>query len=62
MHFEVDRNGRVLDFAVVKSTGYPDLDAAIEDMMRGANLPPFPPDMTQSRVSVSVAIRFSLTR
>jgi periplasmic protein TonB len=62
LHFDVDRNGRVLDFAVVKSSGYPDLDAAIEDMMRGATLPPFPAGMTESPLPVSVTIRFSLTR
>jgi periplasmic protein TonB len=62
LHFDVDRSGRVLDFAVVKSSGYPDLDAAIEDMMRGATLPAFPPSMPQSRIPVSVTIRFSLTR
>jgi periplasmic protein TonB len=62
LHFDVDRSGRVLDFAVVKSSGYADLDAAIEEMMRGATLPPFPASMTQSRIPVSVTIRFSLTR
>jgi protein TonB len=62
LHFDVDRSGRILDFAVVKSSGYPDLDAAIEEMMRGATLPPFPAGMTQSRIPVSVTIRFSLTR
>ena len=62
LHFEVDRSGRVLDFAVVRSSGYADLDAAIEDMMRGATLPPFPASMNQSRIPVSVTIRFSLTR
>jgi protein TonB len=62
LHFEVDRSGRVLDFAVVKSSGYADLDAAIEVMMRGATLPPFPASMNQSRIPVSVTIRFSLTR
>jgi periplasmic protein TonB len=62
LHFDVDRSGRVLDFAVVKSSGYPDLDTAIEDMMRSATLPPFPAGMTQSHIPVSVTIRFSLTR
>ena len=62
LHFDVDRTGRVLDFAVVKSSGYPDLDTAIEEMMRGATLPPFPAGMPQSRIPVSVTIRFSLTR
>jgi protein TonB len=62
LRFAVDRSGRVLDFAVAQSSGYPDIDAAIEEMMRGATLPPFPAGMTQPRVDVSVTIRFSLTR
>ena len=62
LHFHVDRSGRVLDYAVVSSTGYPDLDAAIDRMMQGAILPPFPADMTASDIEVSVAIRFSLAR
>jgi protein TonB len=62
LRFAVDRSGRVLDFAVAQSTGYPDLDASIEEMMRGATLPPFPTSMTQPRINVSVTIRFSLAR
>ena len=62
LHFAVDRNGRVVDFAVAQSSGYPDLDASIEEMMRGAMLPPFPVGMTQPRIEVSVTIRFSLAR
>jgi protein TonB len=62
LRFTIDRSGRVVDFAVARSTGYPDLDASIEEMMRGAVLPPFPADMTQPRINVSVTIRFSLAR
>jgi periplasmic protein TonB len=62
LQFTVDRSGRIIGSAVVASSGYPDLDAAVERMMRGAYLPPFPPDMTQSRIEVRVAINFSLTR
>jgi periplasmic protein TonB len=62
LHFAVDRSGRVLDFAVAQSSGYPDIDASIEEMMRGAVLPPFPAGMTQPRIEVSVTIRFSLAR
>lgn len=62
LRFAVDRSGRVLDFAVAQSSGYPDLDASIEEMMRGAMLPPFPAGMTQPRIEVSVTIRFSLAR
>jgi len=62
LQFAVDRSGRVIDFAVIRGSGYPDLDAAVESMMRGASLPPFPADMPQSSIRVSVAIRFSLAR
>jgi periplasmic protein TonB len=62
LHFAVDRSGRVVDFAIAQSSGYSDLDASIEDMMRSAVLPPFPAGMTQPRIEVSVAIRFSLAR
>ena len=60
LQFTIDRSGRVLDFAVIRSSGYPDLDGGVESMMRGALLPPFPTDMPQSNVKVSVTIRFSL--
>jgi periplasmic protein TonB len=60
LHFTVERSGRVTEFAVIKSSGYPDLDAALESMMRGATLPPFPADMGQPSIEVSVTIRFSL--
>jgi protein TonB len=62
LRFRVDRSGRVLNYAVVQSTGHPDLDAAIDQVMRGASLPPFPADMAASDVEVSVAIRFALAR
>jgi periplasmic protein TonB len=62
LRFAIDRSGRILDFAVAQSTGHTDLDASIEEMMRGAVLPPFPAGMTQPRIDVSVTIRFSLAR
>ena len=62
LRFHVDRAGRVLNYAVVQGTGHPDLDAAIDQMMRGASLPPFPADMSASDVDVSVTIRFALAR
>lgn len=62
LRFRVDRSGRVIDYAVVSSTGYADLDAAVENMMRGAVLPPFPPSMREPEIEVSVTIRFGLTR
>jgi periplasmic protein TonB len=62
LRFRVDRFGRVLDYALLASTGYSDLDAGIDQMMRGAQLPPFPAGMPASQIEVSVTIRFSLTR
>ena len=62
LRFAIDRSGRVLNSTVAQSTGYPALDASLDEMMRGAVLPPFPPGMTQPRIDVSVTIRFSLAR
>jgi protein TonB len=62
LRFSVDHSGRVLDFAVTSSSGYPDLDQSVEEMMRGATLPPFPAGISQPRMDVLVTIRFSLRR
>ena len=62
LRFRVDRYGRVLDYQVVSSSGYADLDQAVENMMRGATMPPFPPSMTEPEIEVSVTIRFGLAR
>ena len=62
LRFTVDRTGRIIDFAVTKSSGYPDLDESIEQMMRGATLPPFPAGIPLPRMEVSVPIGFSLRR
>jgi periplasmic protein TonB len=62
LSFRVDRFGRVLNYTLLTSTGYADLDAGIDQMMRGAQLPPFPAGMTAPEIEVSVKIRFSLAR
>ena len=62
LRFTVERSGRVTQFAVVRSSGYSDLDVGLEEMMRGATLPRFPADMPQDSITVSVTIRFSLER
>jgi protein TonB len=61
LRFRIDRSGRVLDYGYA-STGYADLDAGLDEMMRGAQLPPFPPSMTASRIEVSLTMQFHLTR
>jgi protein TonB len=62
LRFRVDRFGRVLGYRLLESTGYADLDAGIDQMMRGAQLPPFPAGMTQSQIEIQVKLRFNLTR
>jgi protein TonB len=61
LRFRLDRSGRVLDYSYA-STGYPDLDAGLDEMLRGAQLPPFPPGMAASRIEVSLMMRFNLMR
>jgi len=61
LRFRINRSGRVLDYSY-RSTGYADLDAGLDEMLRGAQLPPFPPGMTASRIEVSLTMRFNLTR
>jgi len=60
VRFTVDREGHVLDVALVRSAGSERLDAAAHDLLRGARLPSFPPEMSQHRVTVTMRIRFEL--
>ncbi|MGH7093010.1 MAG: TonB family protein [Stellaceae bacterium] len=60
VRFRVDRSGRVLSFSLARSTGYPDLDRAVTDLVRGARLPPFPAGLTTPSLEVAVMLRFSL--
>jgi len=62
LRFRVDRSGRVLDHTLLSGSGYADLDAGVDEMIRGAQLPPFPAGMTASQIEVSVKILFNLTR
>lgn len=62
LRFRVARNGRVLSYSVAGSSGYPDLDAAVDTMMRGAVLPAFPAEMAAPEIEVAVTVRFALTR
>lgn len=62
LRFQVRRDGYVLAYQLTRSTGHAALDAAIDQMMRGAKLPPFPAGMTQTEIAVSVPIRFNLSR
>jgi protein TonB len=61
LSFSVDRTGHVLAHQVVQSSGFPELDNEVMTMIvRAQPLPPFPPDMTQDRLDLTVPIKFSL--
>jgi periplasmic protein TonB len=60
LRFSVDRSGRVVDVVVVGSAGASVLDAAAENMLHGAMLPPFTAEMPQDKVTVTVRIRYTL--
>lgn len=59
--FTVSRSGQVLSSRLAKSSGSGALDAETMAMIRRAQpLPSFPPEITQSSLSFTVPIRFSL--
>lgn len=58
LQLRVDQSGRVLSYALIRSTGHPDLDEAIEATLRGAALPPFPADMAARENEIAVTIPF----
>jgi len=61
LSFSVDRSGHVLEHHVVRSSGHPALDQEVMSMIERAQpLPPFPPSMTESKLDLTVPIRFSL--
>jgi len=61
LSFSVDRNGHVLARHVAKSSGYPELDDEVIAMIaRAEPLPPFPADMPDAKLDLTVPIRFSL--
>ena len=62
VRFTVSRDGRVVDFQLLRSTGSTILDAAVERLLRGARLPPFPSGMDQEQVTVTLQIRYALER
>ena len=61
LSFTVDRNGHVTAHRVAESSGHADLDNEVMAMIERAQpLPAFPASMTQSELSLTVPIRFSL--
>jgi protein TonB len=59
--FTLDRDGHVVSWQIVSSTGHPDLDAEIGTMIaRAQPLPAFPGSMTQAQAEFIVNVHFSL--
>jgi periplasmic protein TonB len=62
VRFVVARDGRVIDFAILRGSGSAILDDAARAMLADARLPAFPDGMPQETTSVTVQIRFDLER
>jgi protein TonB len=61
LSFSLDRDGHVLAHRIAKSSGYAELDAEVMAMiMRAEPLPPFPANMPDARLDLTLPIRFSL--
>jgi protein TonB len=59
VHFSIDRSGRLLGRSLARSSGSLLLDAAaLSTVDRAAPFPPFPPEMTRSRLDVTAPIGF----
>lgn len=59
--FTIDRNGRLLSHRIVRSSGHPLLDQEIKSMLtRATPMPALPAGMSQSQLTVTVPINFSL--
>lgn len=60
VRFTLGREGRVLDFNIVRSSGHAALDDEVRDLMRRGHMPPMPAAMQQSRMTMLAPIRFKL--
>lgn len=62
LYFAIDRDGRLLNYRIERSSGHRLLDEAVEQMIRrAAPLPPVPPDLFDGRFEVVVPIRFTIS-
>ena len=61
LSFSIDRSGHVLARHIARSSGHPDLDEEVMDMIKRAEpLPAFPASMSQAQLDLTVPIRFSM--
>jgi periplasmic protein TonB len=61
LSFSMDRDGRVLGYHIVRSTGHSELDDEVLAMIeRASPLPPAPPELHAQVVQLAVPVRFRL--
>lgn len=61
VRFTIDRSGRVLAHQIVTSSGHPLLDQEVQALLaRASPLPAMPAALSQSRLTLTVPIRFHL--
>jgi protein TonB len=61
LSFSIDRSGHVLARHIERSSGHPDLDEEVMDMIKRAEpLPAFPASMSQAQLDLTVPIPFSM--
>ncbi len=56
----VARDGRVLEAALVRSSGSAALDEAAQATFRNARLPPFTADMAEAPTTLTIPMRYRL--
>ena len=60
LRFTVTRDGQVADAKIIRPSGSDLLDQAALSLVQNGRMPPFPPDMTQAQITISVPIRYKL--
>lgn len=61
VRFTIARNGSVLSYRIVASSGHPLLDREVEELLQRASpLPALPPDVDADRLELVVPISFTL--
>jgi protein TonB len=61
LQFVVAQNGKVLRYAIKRSSGHALLDEAVERMIQKANpLPPIPPELGKDHIEIVVPVEFYL--
>jgi protein TonB len=62
LRFTVLRDGHVQDVSIIRPSDFAALDTAALTMLQGTLVPEFPASMPQQSITVTVTVRFSLTK